>query len=128
MSKLNELFEAISKHSKDHGIRVDSIRLRKDLCKELEKAIPPTDHSGGNLSLISGIRVESMNVDNIPFGNNVELIAVINDQYAYSRITKDQTVKWSVVDLGPSLWNDKFPEYGSPITDKILDSKFWNKS
>ncbi len=131
MSKINELFEVISKHQKEHGVRPDKIKLRKNLYDELEDQIKK-DTSGiidhkkerKNLSkydpvcsFFNGIRIETMEINDALLGNDVEIIAVINDRYVYSRITEGNTAKWSVMDLGPSLWDNKFPEYGNLFND-----------
>lgn len=135
MLKINELFEVISKHHKDHGVSPDKIRLRKYLYDELEEEIllwskgkvdlkqerKELSKYGPVCSFFSGIRIETMNIDDSFFPDDTELIAVVNDRYVYSRTSDSENAKWRIVDIGPSLFSNKFPWNGSPF-----DDKYWN--
>jgi hypothetical protein len=121
MSKLTELFEAINKYQKEHGSTMNKIMLRKDLYDELAGLIPEDKNKGKSLSLFNTrIDVISMNIDGCLFGENLEFIATVDDRYCYLRSEDGDKANWQVRDLGPSLWDNKFPQYGNPSADELL--------
>lgn len=141
MSKLTELFEVITKHKNEKGVYPRSLKLRKELLNEIEKVIEENRNDGfsfkkereelskyGNyLSYFNGIGIHLIDADDSYFDENVELIAIVNDQYAYfrEREREGDTVKWRVCDLTVFSW-DKPPEFKSPFSKKLRGQSMFN--
>lgn len=121
MSKITELFDVLSRFTKEKGERINSIKLKKELYDDLNSSLPEKKQNKIFNIFLIGIRVESIDIDNSFFPKGFELISVINDRYFLSRIDKGEKSEWKVVDMGPDLWDGKFSEYGSPF-----DDKYWN--
>ena len=97
MSKLTELFDVLSKFSKEKGEIINSIKLKKCLYDELNEALTNCPQYKIFGIFFIGIIVESVNMDNMHFNEDFELVGIINGKYVLSRTDDKKEAKWCIL-------------------------------